>query len=51
MTYATTIIGDHSHHRARNMGFATKILVSATLALGTAMTSTIVIGSVLTTLF
>ena len=51
MTYTTAVIGDHSRYRARNMGFATKILVSAMLALGTVTTSTIVIGSVLTALF
>ena len=51
MTYATTVIGDRSNYRARNMGFVTKILVSAMLALGTVTTSSIVIGSVLTALF
>lgn len=51
MTYATAIIGDHSRYRAHDMGFATKILVSTVLALGTVTTSTIVIGSVLTNLF
>lgn len=51
MTYATTVIGDLRHYRARGIGFVTKILVSVMLALGTVMTSTIVIGSVLTTMF
>ena len=51
MTYTTTVIGDRSHYRARNMGFVTKILVSTMLALGTVTTITIVIGSVLTALF
>lgn len=51
MTYATTVIGDHRNYRARNMGFVTKILVPTMLALGIITTGTIVIGSVLTTLF
>lgn len=51
MTYATTVIGDRRHYRARDFGFVTKFLVSAMLALGTVTTSTIVIGSVLTALF
>lgn len=51
MTYTTTVIGDRSHYCARNIGVTTKILVSTMLALGTLTASTIVIGSVLTTLF